>query len=110
MKIGKIYANKGIPRNKKPLKNIVISVKFLAKLDNEALTLDCQKYKFKDLGYLGVSEAYENSRIKSCYHFWTPEKLKSKLTVKQWAKFCNGCREFVIQRRIDGHNIKKEIE
>jgi len=60
---------------------------------------ECQQYKFKDLGYLTLLWGYERDlKIESWnFHgFITPESLKEKLGEKQWSKFCNGKREFII--------------
>lgn len=58
-----------------------------------------EQYKFKDLGYLTLSWGYERD-LKTGVFYWhgfiTPEQLRSKLGDKQWAKFCNGKREFII--------------
>lgn len=100
--MSKIYANKGVRRNKKPLRNILIFVKTLKEL--KYYDEEYEKFKFKG-EYLSYSWSYQGTFIRNFAGFITPEDLKAKLTVKQWSKFCQGEREFVIQRRIDGHNI-----
>ncbi len=99
------YANKGVPRNKRPLKNL----RYLIQISQLRADIDktgWEQYKFKDLGYLVLSWGYENG----IGLFWhgpiTPDKVKELIGVKQWAKFCGeGKRDFIIQRRIDGKNI-----
>lgn len=113
----KYYANRGVERNKKPLQNIVYMIELsqLEKVKPEKLEEEKEryaKYKFKELGYLVLNWQYEKDLNKPRSHwnwhgFITPEDLKKKLGDKQWAKFCQGKREFIIQRRVDGKNIKK---
>lgn len=107
----KEFANKGVKRNKTPLQNIVIIV-HVGKVKEEAcpdMLKALEVYKFKDIGHLTWSSDYEKDYDGvSCrfYHgFITPEELKEKLGVKQWMKFCNGKRKFIIQRRINHNNI-----
>jgi hypothetical protein len=109
----KYYANRGVERNKKPLSNIIYEIKIIKNFANIKNGIDLEeyaKYKFKDLGYLVLSWGYEK-RFKniglSWHGFITPEELKEKIGEKQWPKFCQGKRRFIIQRRIDGKNIKK---
>lgn len=115
----KYYANKGAERNKKPLQNKVyfIELSQLKGIKKEELEVEKEKYakyKFKELGYLVLNWQYEkllNKHKSWNFHgFITPEKLKEVLGDKQWAKFCNGKRTFVIQRRIDGKNISKNSD
>jgi len=109
----KYYPNKGVPRNKKPLQNYIIRVKVVT-LDKlfEHSEESYQPFMFKDQGYLIWSSGLEKNYNKHSLIVWhgliTPEDLKTKLGEKQWAKFCQGKREFIIQRRIDGKNIKKK--
>jgi len=106
--MSKIHANRGVPRNKKPLKNIVYTVQLMQY--RSAMGQDYEKYKFKDLGYLVLYYNYGNEALlKNCVGFVTPDELKELLGQKQYAKFCEGKREFIIQRRIDGKNIPKSI-
>ena len=113
----KYYANRGVERNKKPLQNIVYMIELSdlhrSKDTQEEKEKQYGKYKFKDLGYLVLNWQYEKDLNKTRSHwnwhgFITPEDLKKKLGDKQWAKFCQGKREFVIQRRVDGKNVKKK--
>ena len=109
MKIGKIFANKGVERNKTPLKNIILIVEIsqLKNIASEEEKAKYEKYKFKDLGYLVLKSGFDKSNM--CWNgFITPEDLKLKLDEKQWSKFCQGKREFIIQRRVDGKNTKKK--
>jgi len=101
----KYFANKGVARNKSPLPNIRYKIEVKKELNTN---VDVE-YKFKDIGYLflfwtnkpdrnGKTEWYLHGLIK-------PNDLREKLGEKQWSKFCQGKREFIIQRRIDGTNI-----
>ena len=110
MEIGKAIANRGVERNKKPLKNIVYEVTIKNDIpiygENK---LSEHKYKFKDLGYLILHWWYDTKNSpNNFYGYITPAELKQKLGVNQWAKFCQGKRLFVIQRRVDGKNVKKK--
>lgn len=106
---GKIIANRGVKRNKKPLQNIYYKIEILTPKDPTNPVPNYEQYKFKDLGYLRLYWQYEKNKNKNepvyLHGFITPEYLKSRLTPNQWSKFCQGEREFVIQRRIDGNNI-----
>lgn len=110
--MGKEHANRGVERNKKPLQNIVYLVEF-SRIKPEAVTPDYDKYKFKELGYLTLSWQMEKQYNKepNCMNWHgliTPEELKERLGDKQWGKFCQGKRLFIMQRRIDGKNISKK--
>jgi len=112
----KYYANRGVERNKTPLQNIIIivEVKPIRSDVSEETRLEYEKYKFKDLGYITWSSGRERDYNKYQFIGWhgfiTPEDLKNRLGDKQWAKFCQGKREFIIQRRIDGKNIPKKAK
>jgi hypothetical protein len=98
------YANKGIARNKRPLKNLRYLIE-ISQLRADTDKTGWEQYKFKDLGYLILNWGYENGML-----FWhgpvTPAKVKELIGEKQWSKFCGeGKRDFIIQRRIDGKNI-----
>lgn len=101
--MNKYFANRGVPRNKKPLKNIIYEIELLKSFD---IWREYDKYKFKDLGYLVLYWSYKGDSIRNWHGFITPEDLKEKIGLKQWNKFCQGKRKFIIQRRIDHHNIK----
>jgi hypothetical protein len=108
--MSKFHANYGIPRNKKPLQNLLIEVEIVS-LKQEILDekeFDYESYKFKDLGYLTWSSGYEIKGYTGWQGFITPADLKEKLGPEQWKKFCEGKRKFIIPRRINGKNIKKE--
>jgi hypothetical protein len=110
MSTDKFHANRGVERNKKPLKNIVYEIKVKPSIPYKSLEelIEYEKYKFKEEGYLILYWWYDVKDSPNNFHgFITPNELKSRLGDKQWAKFCQGKRLFVIQRRIDGKNIKK---
>lgn len=67
-----------------------------------------KQYHFKDLGIIVLNWKYQGDST-WCFHgYVTPEELRNRIGEKQWAKFCQGKREFIIQRRIDGKNISKK--
>lgn len=108
----KYYANKGIERNKKPLQNIMykIELSFLLGIKDEEerqkMFKKYKKYHFKDLGVIVLNWKYQGDST-WCFHgYITPEELKNRIGEKQWVKFCRGKREFIIQRRVNGKNIK----
>jgi len=106
----KYYANKGVARNKKPLRNIVYEIE-LSQLKSDTDKTQYEKYKFKELGYLVLHWWHEEKNSTKNWHgFVTPDYLKELLGAKQYAKFCQGKRNFIIQRRIDGNNITKNIK
>jgi len=116
MEDGKARANRGVERNKKPLKSLVYEVN-ITKLNkggkelSEEDKLKYAKYKFKEEGYLCLYYYYgilTRNTIKNLHGFITPEELKKIIGQKQWAKFCQGKTTFIIQRRVDGKNIKKK--
>lgn len=103
----KFYSNRGVPRNKKPLKNIVYKVE-VSQLKSTAPVEEYEEYKFKELGYLVLYWWYEEKEPITNFHgFITVEQLKDLIGSKQYAKFCQGKREFIIQRRINNKNLKK---
>ena len=112
----KYFANRGVERNKRPLKNIVYTAKVLPlsefKINPTPEDLArLEKYKFKDLGYLWLNWRHQEKKPLTYSHgFVTSAELKEKIGVTQWSKFCQGKREFIIQRRVDGKNIKKKKE
>ena len=111
----KYFANRGVARNKTPLPNIRYRVFIQEELNNfnnlpiEELNEKYKDYKFKDLGYLFLD--WTNKPDVNGQTIWflhgliKPSELKEKLGEKQYSKFCQGKREFIIQRRIDGKNI-----
>lgn len=106
----KYFANKGIQRNKKPIANLIYKVE-LVRLKESVNAADFEAFKFKDLGYISLlwtkRKADKSGNFQWNFHgFITPIQLKERIGVKQWAKFCEGKREFIIQRRI---NKKKHI-
>lgn len=109
MGMTKQYANLGVERNKKPLKNIIIKVR-ISQLASRADIIDAEKekayekFRYGD-GYLTWGSG-TNGGCMGWHGFITPDELKSKLGTKQWSKFCQGKMEFVIQRRVDGRNVK----
>lgn len=108
----KAFANRGVPRNKKPLKNIVYQIE-VSQLKSSLISEEKEKYaqyKYKEEGYLILYWWYESKNPMRNWHgFITPDELKELIGSKQWGKFVNqGKREFVIQRRENGKNIPKK--
>lgn len=102
--MSKNHANRGVKRNKKPLQNIVFTVE-VKPLKNPDDADKYAEYKFKDLGYLVLYWKYQRENVTYYHGFVTPEHLKDRLGEKQWSKFCQGKREFIIQRRVDSGNV-----
>jgi len=100
----KRYKNKGVRRNKKPLKNIIYKVEVI-QLKDPTDYERYEQYKFKDEGYLVLSYQYQNDSAMLSHGFITVEYLRELIGEKQYSKFCQGKREFIIQRRIDNKNI-----
>ena len=110
----KYYANRGVKRNKTRLPNIRYKVE-LSKPNLEILSdpeklKEYDKYKFKDLGYLTISSTKSlvdkyGEFAWSWHGFISIDNLKEIIGIKQYQKFCQGKREFIIQRRINGKNI-----
>lgn len=99
------YANRGVKRNKRPLKNIVYVIE-VSQLKPDADLNYFEKFKYKDEGYLVLNWHYETKDPIYYFHgFVTPDDLKERLGDKQWKKFGEGKRTFIIQRRINGKNI-----
>lgn len=90
---GKFAANRGVPRNKRPLQNIA--------------------YKFTDAPSGGYHMRWAYERQLNKYGVWnfhgavTVDEIKAILSVNQWSKFRQGVRQFTVQRRVDGRNIPK---
>lgn len=110
--MSKVYANRGVERNKKPLKNIVYQVEVCKpEKISEKEKPQYEKYKFKEEGYLvllwGYQQHYNKGELLNWHGFVTSDDLKSRIGDRQWSKFCSGKREFIVQRRIDGKNVKK---
>lgn len=106
----KYFANRGVERNKHPIANIVYKIE-ISQLQNVVDKTGYEKYKFKDLGYLYLYWT-KNKATKGEFNWYghgfiTIEELKSRIGEKQYCKFCQGKREFIIQRRINGRNIAK---
>lgn len=101
----KIYANKGVKRNKKPLRNIVYQISVKDKLKDDTNLENYEKFKHKDEGYLILEWCYEGDSINNWYGFITPDAFKELIGSKQWSKFCQGKRIFINQRRVNGNNI-----
>jgi len=100
--MNKIFANKGVKRNKYPLNNIRYKIDIISL---EGVDDKLKKYKFKDLGYLVLYWNKSKDDIWKYHGFITVSELKNKIGDKQYSKFCQGKREFIIQRRINKKNI-----
>ena len=108
----KYFANRGVKRNKTRLPNLRIKVDIFKELKNsdDELLERFKPFKFKELGYISVCWTKELDR-KGEEPIWnldssvTVERLKEVLGEKQWSKFCQGKRFFIIQRRVNGKNI-----
>jgi len=109
MKKSRVIANYGIERNKKPLANIIYTIEVVSPTQLKPSTdlSKLEEFKFKDLGYITITSEYEGKEESRAWNgFRTPKYIQTLLGEKQWSKFCQGKRKFVIQRRYDGKNIK----
>jgi hypothetical protein len=103
----KYFANRGVERNKTPLKNIVYEFR-LSQLKEGQDPEKYEEFKFKDLGYISYDYWYEEKKpIIYWGGFITIDNLKHLIGTTQYSKFCQGKRLFIIQRRIGGKNVKK---
>jgi len=104
----KHHANKGVERNKKPLKNKVYEIEIIteSQLKANADLNRLAQYKFKE-GYLMLFWYNQGEKNKNWYGFITSEFLKNKLGEKQYSKFCQGKRIFIEQKRVNKKNVKK---
>lgn len=99
---GKIFANRGIPRNKKPLQNIIFWI----------TEHDVEPNLGKDVEYYlewQYEKLYKRYPMKNFSGRIELDYLRKFLSEKQWMKFRNGEREFIIQRRINGKNIPPKV-
>lgn len=111
----KKYANKGLERNKHPLPNIIYKFEVLtADKIKENKIQELEDFKFKDIGYVVMewTNTPMNKRTKEYTWFWhgfiTQKEIKDLLGAKQYSKFCQGKRLFIIQRRVNKKNIPKK--
>lgn len=102
----KYFANRGVERFKRPIDNLIYRVE-ISQLKEGVDESQYPEYKFKDLGYLVLywTKHKKSDGVWNYHGFITPDDLKEKIGVKQYAKFCQGKREFIIQRRINHTNI-----
>lgn len=112
----KSFANKGIERNKKPLKNIYyILKKHIPNLDNKFIDLIEYNKKFKlddTVGYIKILWGYEGANIDYWSYQIDLDYVKKQVSEKQWAKCMDAFKnknvseyKLIVQRRIDGKNI-----
>ena len=94
----KSHANRGVARNKKPLQNILYWLSDSPPAeDGSALYVLHWAYE----------RDYHRHPMKSFHGVVTLDDIKKRLTSSQWAKFRQGQREFVKQRRVDGKNVPR---
>lgn len=89
---GKVVANRGLARNKRPLQNKLLWFEELK--DGRFWT------------HWAYEREYNRGGVRSLD--MTPitlDDIKARLTPNQWCKFRQGERHFVEQRRIDGKNV-----
>jgi hypothetical protein len=109
----KYFANRGIERHKHPIANLIYKIE-ISQLKEGVDATQFEKYKFKDLGYLVLywtkHKVNKNGGFVWNWHgFITVDELKGRIGEKQYCKFCQGKREFIIQRRINGANVSLNI-
>lgn len=80
---------------------VMLKIDLLPLKDNRP---DLDKYKFKDCGYIELRWAFVKDINKGMglnfLGIITPNELKERLGKKQWGKFCQGKREFIINRKL----------
>ena len=103
------YANRGVARNKKPLRNELYKFELSDLRDrlSEERIKEMQCYKFKDDSYIVMFWKMQGDEDWSRHGFVSTEEVKRYIGNSQWGKFCQGKREFIVQRRIDNKNISK---
>lgn len=103
------YKNRGVERNKKPLKNRLykFEVGQLKEGLSEERVKEMEQYKFKDQGYIVMLWSMQGWDYWNWHGYVTTKEVKKYIGDSQWGKFCQGKREFIVQRRVDGHNISK---
>lgn len=104
------YKNRGVERNKKPLKNNLYKFEVgpLKEGVDEQLVKDLEPCKFKDQDYIVMLWSMQGWNYWNWHGFVTPDEVKKYIGEKQWGKFCQGKREFIVQRRFDGKNLPKQ--
>lgn len=104
----KRFANRGVRRNKKPLKNIEYWIKF-QQLKEDVNVEEYESFLFEGKGYIVLRWRLQNNKNPFPWNFHgfvTKDYVKQRLTTKQYSDFCQGKRyKFIIQRRVDGKNI-----
>lgn len=109
----KYFANFGLDRNKNPLPNLAYKVEVI-QLKEDANLEQWEKNKFKDEGYLILYWTNRKADKFSGEFDWamhgaiTVDELKARIGEKQYGKFCQGKRIFIIQRRVDGKNVQRK--
>ena len=99
MEPGKVAANRGVPRNKKPLQNICY--RFEERREGETVVYTMLWGYERELNAHGVWNWH--GRV-------TEDEIKKRIGPKSWQKFRQGRRDFTIQRRVDGRNVPKKVE
>jgi hypothetical protein len=73
---------------------------------------DVESHLGKDVEYQlewQYEKVYHQSSMKNFFGRIELDYLRKYLSEKQWMKFRNGEREFIIQRRINGKNIPPKV-
>lgn len=91
---GKVAANRGVARNKKPLQNILYRI-------------DEGKVAGSWVLYWAYERDFNRGGIWNFHGTVLEEDVRKRLTPKQWSQFRQGVRSFVRQRRVDGRNVPK---
>lgn len=116
--MNKSFANKGVRRNKKPLKNIYYIIrKHVPNLHSSFISDAEYDSKFKindDIGYVKILWGYEGIDV----DYWSFQVdlnyVKNQVSSKQWSKCMDAFKnkdateyKLIVQRRIDGKNKSK---
>lgn len=95
----KVHANRGVARNKRPLQNVLYWLSDATPVDGAA----------RFVLHWAYERDYHRHPVKNFHGIVSEDDIRQRLTDNQWAKFRQGERAFVRQRRVDGKNIPKEV-
>lgn len=101
MERGKIIANRGVERNKKPLQNLLYWFE-------DGRPDEAGNPTYNMLWAYERDYNRQSGGSKNFHGQVTLEQIKARLTASQWSKFRQGVRHFVKQRRVDGKNVPKK--
>ena len=109
----KKHANKGVKRNKKPLKNKLYRIRTYKNVKGPVTKKFHEThYVNNKVGYIVIEWGYQgevafmNKQVYYTDYSLSVGYLKKQLTTKEWSKLCQGRQtEFIVQRRFNKKNI-----